>query len=223
MIRIFDIIFSFILIIVFSPLFLVIILLLRFTGERKIFFFQERLGLNKKKFMVYKFVTMLENSPNIGAGSITEKNDPRILPLGKILRKTKINELPQVLNVIKGEMSFIGPRPHVERDLEGIPEINLNKVLSVTPGLSGVASIIFRDEDKIIHQFKNGREFYDSFIAPYKAELEIWYLDHYSFKNYIRFIFLTIFKILNFPKINIFEVFPSLPSPPNELKDYISD
>ena len=126
------------------PFIVLLSIILKFTGEGKIFFLQERIGKYKKKFKVIKFATMLENSPNIGAGSITELNDPRILPLGKILRKTKINEIPQLFNVLKGDMSLIGPRPHVERDLKGVDKEILDEILSTKPGLSGVASIFFR-------------------------------------------------------------------------------
>ena len=90
---------------------IIIFILLKFTGEGDIFFYQDRIGKNGKYFKLYKFATMLRNSPNIATGTITIKNDPRILPLGRILRKTKINELPQLFNILIGDMSFIGPRP----------------------------------------------------------------------------------------------------------------
>ena len=101
-IRFFDVIFSFTAIIVFSPLLIFTILLLKFTGEGEIFFLQNRVGKDRKIFKLFKFVTMIKNSPNIGTGTVTLKNDPRILPLGTILRKTKINELPQLFNVLIG-------------------------------------------------------------------------------------------------------------------------
>lgn len=220
MIRFFDFVFSFIAIFMIFPFIVLLSIILKFTGEGKIFFLQERIGKYKKKFKVIKFATMLENSPNIGAGSITELNDPRILPLGKILRKTKINEIPQLFNVLKGDMSLIGPRPHVERDLKGVDKEILDEILSTKPGLSGVASIFFRDEESIIHDSPNGRVFYDENIAPFKAELELWYVKQN--KNYLYFplIFLTVLGIFSNKILNIYKIFPSLPPIPTNLKKY---
>ena len=109
--RLLDILLSGIAILILSPLFLLIILILSITGEREIFFKQDRIGINKTNFGLLKFVTMLKNSENTGAGTVTLKNDYRVLPFGKFLRKTKLNELPQLFNILKGDMSVIGPRP----------------------------------------------------------------------------------------------------------------
>ena len=126
MIRILDILFSSIGIIVLSPLFLLLFFLLRFSGEGEIFYLQERVGQNEKKFKLIKFATMMKNSSEIGTGDITVKNDPRILPLGKILRDTKINELPQLLNILTGDISLVGPRPLANSGYANYPE-NLKK------------------------------------------------------------------------------------------------
>jgi lipopolysaccharide/colanic/teichoic acid biosynthesis glycosyltransferase len=109
--RIFDIVFSSIAILLVLPLFVPIIIILRFTGEGKVFYKQTRVGVDKKPFDLLKFSTMLENSSNMQGGDVTSANDPRVLPVGKILRKTKINELPQFFNILKGDMSLVGPRP----------------------------------------------------------------------------------------------------------------
>lgn len=221
MIRIFDITLSSTFLIIFSPFFLLIMLVLSLTGEKNIFFLQKRVGQNEREFFVYKFVTMLKDSPNLGAGSITEKDDPRVLPVGKLLRITKINELPQLLNVIRGEMSLIGPRPHVERDLQGISKKNLKKMLLLKPGLSGIASIIFRNEEHIIHSSYDGRKFYDQEIAPYKAELEAWYSENINFYMYLLLITITLFKVFNINFLNPFLLFPSLPEAPKNLKKFL--
>ena len=113
--RLFDIIVSSIALIVVSPLFIPIIILLRLTGEGKVFYIQQRIGKRGLPFGLYKFATMLENSPNMSGGDVTSGNDPRVLPMGKFLRKSKINELPQLLNIINGEMSLVGPRPMTSR------------------------------------------------------------------------------------------------------------
>ncbi len=121
MIRLFDVIFSGIALVFLSPLLIPIALLLKLSGEGEIFFLQERVGKNREMFKLYKFATMLKDSPNIGTGTVTMKNDPRILPIGAFLRKTKINELPQLLNVFLGHMSLIGPRPQAQRCFDAFP------------------------------------------------------------------------------------------------------
>ena len=194
--RFFDIIFSGSAIILLSPIFISIVILLRFTGEKQIFYSQQRIGLGGKSFSIIKFATMLKNSPNIGSGSITVKNDPRVLPVGRILRKTKLNEIPQLFNVLMGEMSFIGPRPHVERDLYGVPSETKNITLSVRPGLSGIGSVIFRDEEVLLHNKSDPRKFYDEIIAPYKAKLEVWYVKNKGYYIYFALILLTVIVVL---------------------------
>jgi lipopolysaccharide/colanic/teichoic acid biosynthesis glycosyltransferase len=157
----------------------------------------------------------------MGAGTITVKDDPRVLPLGHWLRLSKINELPQLINVIKGEMSIIGPRPHAERDLVGVPLDKLRTVQSVKPGVSGIASIIFRSEDKIIHEQSDGRRFYDEVIAPYKASLDCWYVQRRSIRLYTQLILLTIVVVLSGRVRFLFKIFSDLPTPPEELAFYL--
>ena len=111
MIRTFDLILSLIALVILCPLLLPVAFILRFTGEGEVFYVQERIGLHERPFGLFKFATMLKNSPHIGTGTITVRNDPRVLPVGRILRKAKVNELPQLLNVLIGDMSVIGPRP----------------------------------------------------------------------------------------------------------------
>ena len=107
--RVFDVFFSGLALLVLSPLLVPIVLILRFSGEGEIFFLQERIGKGGQVFKLFKFATMLKDSPNIGTGTVTMKGDPRVLPVGKFLRKTKINELPQLLNIFFGDTSVIGP------------------------------------------------------------------------------------------------------------------
>ena len=115
MIRFFDIIFSAFAILILLPFMIPIIIGLKLTGEHDVFYRQTRIGKDGKSFGVWKFATMLRNSPNMTGGVLTQKDDPRILPMGKFLRKTKINELPQLINVLFGEMSFVGPRPQAKQ------------------------------------------------------------------------------------------------------------
>ena len=218
MIRIFDIFSSILGLLILSPLLIPIIVILRLTGEKEIFYFQDRVGINGEIFQVYKFATMLKDSATMGSGTITVANDPRVLPLGRVLRKTKINELPQLLNVVRGEMSLIGPRPHAPRDLQGVDSELLQIVQSIRPGLSGVASIIFRNEDKILHDVSDPRKFYDTIIAPYKARVDIWYRQNISFSKYLILIILTVIVVLTGRIRIIFLVFPDIPEVPHDLK-----
>jgi len=217
MIRFLDILFSIVAIIFLLPLFLIVSVVLALTGENEIFYLQERVGKDKKVFKLFKFATMLKNSSEIGTGTITIKNDPRILPFGNILRKSKINELPQIFNILMGDMSVIGPRPMTEKNFKRYHEDIQIIVASEKPGLSGIGSIIFRDEEKLLFDANNVESFYEEVIAPFKGELECWFSDNKSIKVYFACIFLTIYSVL-FPKNSlIWRVFQDLPVPPESL------
>lgn len=220
--RIIDISISICALLFLMPLFAIIIPLLKCTGEGEIFFKQKRVGQFGKSFKVIKFATMLKDSPNIGSGTITSKNDPRILPVGKFLRKTKINELPQFLNVLYGEMSLIGPRPHAKRDLNGIPSEILEEILKLKPGLSGIGSIVFRNEEGILNTFDEPRPFYDKVIAPYKADLELWYAQNKSLYLNVQLIIITIRVVMNKRSVNVYDVFTGLPNIPQALKPFLT-
>ena len=164
---------------------------------------------------------MLKNSPNMGTGTVTIQNDPRILPLGKFLRKTKINELPQLFNIINGDMSIIGPRPQTRRCFEAFPESAKDAIVSVRPGLSGIGSI-FRNEELMLNDADNADEYYDKVIMPYKGQLEQWYVKHYSIKIYFLLILAT-FSVLRTNKVPInWPLFSTLPNVPSELQRFIS-
>ena len=201
--RTFDIVFASISIILISPILIITSLILLFTGEGKVLYFQERIGFENKKFNIIKFVTMVKNSPNIGTGSITLKNDPRVLPVGKFLRKSKINEFPQFFNVLFGDMSIVGPRPQMEVDFKKFPKKDRNKIYKSKPGITGIGSIIFRDEESLISNYKGDKhKFYKDYIAPYKTKVEIWYLNNSSIITDIKIILLTVIIIIyNHPKI----------------------
>ena len=220
--RFFDIISSFFALILLSPILLIVCLFLKFTGEGEIFYFQERVGKDGKIFKLFKFATMLKNSPNIGSGTITMKNDPRILPLGGVLRKTKINELPQILNVLFGDMSLIGPRPLTLQTFDAYSEDTKTIIKKVRPGLSGIGSIVFRGEEDIMHGQFASIDFYNNQIAPYKGLLEVWFVMNKNIYIYFISIFLTIWIIL-FPSSKlIWRIFRDLPKPPVEIKKAIN-
>lgn len=216
--RLLDILFSGFALIVLSPFLGPIALLLRFTGEGEIFFLQERIGKDGKPFKLLKFATMIKNSPNIGAGTVTTKNDPRVLPMGKFLRKTKINELPQLLNIFLGDMSIVGPRPQALRCFNAFPLELQYVIIQVRPGLSGIGPIVFRGEEDILADHPSSIEFYDNVIAPYKAKVEAWYVTNQKISIYFAVILMTIWVVL-FPSSSIvWRIFENLPPPPDELK-----
>ena len=195
--RIFDIFFSGVALIILSPLLLPLMFLLRLTGEGEILFPQNRVGREGKYFKLYKFATMLKNSPNIGTGTVTVKNDPRILPMGRFLRNTKINELPQLINIFKGDMSIIGPRPQTQRCFDAFPLSAQNEIKKVQPGLSGIGSIIFRNEEDMMHANNHPDKFYDEIVMPYKGSLEGWYVSNQSIGSYFILIGLTVWVVLS--------------------------
>lgn len=217
--RILDVIFSGLALLLLSPLLLPIALLLRLTGEGELFFLQERVGKDGKPFKLYKFATMLKNSPNIGTGTVTVKNDPRVLPMGRFLRKTKINELPQLLNILLGSMSVVGPRPQARRNFNAFPENRQQLIVQVKPGLSGIGSIVFRGEEDILADHEGNVDFYNKVIAPYKGKVEAWYVDNQSLCTYFVVIFITIWVVVFPSSALVWRVFKGLPVPPDELKE----
>jgi lipopolysaccharide/colanic/teichoic acid biosynthesis glycosyltransferase len=204
MIRIFDIMLSFIALIVFTPFWLIIILVLCFTGEGEIFYIQDRIGKGGRHFGLVKFATMLKNSPSIGTGDVTVKNDSRVLPVGRFLRKAKLNEVPQLINIFTGDMSIVGPRPQTPKNVDYFPPEGRRIILSMRPGLTGIGSIVFRDEESIVeHSGKSVEECYQQLIGPYKAELEAWYRDRQKVITYFLLIAVTVWAIVR-PRSEIY-------------------
>ena len=205
--RIIDVLLSILALLVLLPLFIPIVVILLLTGEHKVFYLQTRVGYNNKDFKIIKFATMLSNSANMGSGSLTLKNDPRVLPFGSFLRKTKINELPQILNIIIGDLSIVGPRPQMQVDFEKYSDDIQGKIYNVRPGLTGIGSIIFRDEESLISlaaENEDPHDFYKRVIAPYKGELEIWYHSHRSVFLDSQLIFMTAWAIVS-PETRLYE------------------
>lgn len=161
---------------------------------------------------------MLKNSPNIGAGEITVRGDPRVLPFGRFLRKTKLNELPQLWNIFIGDMSLVGPRPMVLNTYAYYSEEAREKLYTIRPGLTGIGSIIFRDEERYLADCDEPMKFYREHIIPYKSDLELWFLENNTLLVYIKVIFVTALVIV-FPSTNISNIFfKSLPQKPKILK-----
>jgi lipopolysaccharide/colanic/teichoic acid biosynthesis glycosyltransferase len=216
--RFFDIILSFSALLFLSPLLLPIIVVLKLSGEGEVFFLQKRVGKGGISFNLFKFATMLKNSPNLGSGTVTLKSDPRVLPVGKFLRKTKINELPQLLNILFGAMSIVGPRPQTSRCFDVFPE-NLKEIITkVRPGLSGLGAVVFRDEENILSENEGSVDYYDKVIAPYKGKVEAYYAINSGIITYFLVILLTIWVVV-FPQSKlVWKFFPDLPVPPESLQ-----
>ncbi len=213
--RLFDILSSGFAILVFLPVGIILAILLRFSGEGEIFYRQKRVGRNGKTFEVLKFATMLKNSPNMGTGTITQKNDPRVLPMGGFLRKTKLNEVPQLWNIFVGDMSVVGPRPLTKETRDYIPSEILDEIQDVQPGLTGIGSIVFRDEEEIIHQSgEDYHVFYKREVAPFKGEVELWYKRKKSFMLDMKIIFVTAWVVLFSGSKIVESAFSDLPKHP---------
>ncbi|MBL7725333.1 MAG: sugar transferase [Chitinophagaceae bacterium] len=210
--RFFDILFSLIAILLLLPVFIPIVILLLLTGEHEVFFRQERVGYKNRIFRIWKFATMLKNSPNMGHGDVTVRKDPRITAVGRFLRQSKLNELPQVINIVTGDMSFVGPRPLMKVGFDRYSDEMKLKVYNAQPGLTGIGSIVFRDEELIITQSNlPPHECYRDVILPYKGALEVWYQQHQNFFTDFMILFLTAWYVV-FPKSSlVYKVFPSLP------------
>ena len=220
--RLLDVLFSGIAVLFLSPILFPVIIILKFSGEREVFFSQKRVGRNGNLFNLLKFATMLKDSPHIGAGTVTLKDDPRVLPFGKFLRKTKINELPQLINILRGDMSIVGPRPQTPRCFDAFPVESQIEIKKVRPGLSGLGPIIFRDEENILSDNYESLDFYDNVIAPYKGDVEAYYTRIISIISYFKVIFITLWVVI-FPKSSlVWKAFPSLPKPPQKLRLHLN-
>ena len=192
--RIFDIIISVFAIIILSPLFLVISIVIKLTSKGPIFFIQERIGLKGSIFKIIKFRTMINDHNSLNVVSI--KNDSRITVVGKILRKYKLDEIPELINVLVGSMSLVGPRPDVPGYVDLLKGEN-RKILTLKPGITGPASLKYFNEEEILSSKKNPKDYNDKIIFPDKVKIN---LDYYYKNNIwidIKIIFATILKFFN--------------------------
>lgn len=218
MTRLIDFILASLMLIVLLPLFVLVAFVLKFTGEGEIFYRQKRIGRYGKPFEVLKFATMLKNSPYMGTGTVTVNNDPRVLPFGRILRKTKVNEMPQLFNVLIGQMSFIGPRPLTGENFSFYSDNVKKCIIEERPGLSGVGSIIFRNEEFILENSNRAKHVYEHLIAPYKGELELWFVENKSVFLYFKLCVLTV-AVIFYPRCaNLLMRSANFPQASDELK-----
>ncbi len=196
--RLFDIVASFCGIVILFPLIVIVSILIKLTSKGPVLFKQVRVTKNGKLFKIYKFRTMRENSE--GNKQITVGNDSRITGIGHVLRKTKLDELPQLFNVLKGEMSLVGPRPEVPKYVELYTE-EQREILKVSAGITDYASIYFSNESELLGEAENPEEFYIKKIMPYKIELNKKYIKEIGIVTDIKLIILTILKILGLVKL----------------------
>jgi len=198
MIRFFDILFSFLGLIILSPFLFIISLFIVLTTGNSFFFTQKRVGKHNKEFTLLKFRTMRKDSDKTGLLTVGTR-DARITKVGYFLRKYKLDELPQLVNVLVGSMSLVGPRPEVRKYVDLYFD-EQKRVLEVRPGITDYASIIYRDENKILAQFDEPEKHYIEVIMPQKLQLNLRYIDNYTIKEYFRILLLTLRAITTFDK-----------------------
>jgi len=189
--RSFDLFISIAVLILLIPLFVIIGIAIKLNDKGRVFFIQERIGKNGKPFRLYKFRSMSELKA-ASNGYFEPGNVSRVTGIGKILRKTKMDELPQFINVLKGEMSLVGPRPEVRKWVEVYPE-RWSKILSITPGITDNASIEFRNEEELLVKSECPEKTYKELILPHKLDLYEKYIDNHSFTGDINLIIKTVY------------------------------
>ncbi len=192
--RIFDVVVAAVGLLVLSPLFALVALAIKLTSRGPVFFRQERVGRDFQPFRIYKFRTMVVDAPKLG-GQITAGRDPRITSIGHLLRKSKLDELPQLLNVLSGEMSLVGPRPEVPKYVEMFRP-QFAEVLSVRPGITDLASVKYRDENEILGEAEDPEAAYVNQVLPDKLALATEYVRRASFWLDVQLIFATFWKVL---------------------------
>ena len=191
--RAFDLISSIIGILILSPVFLIVAIIIKIDSKGPIYFRQDRVGKNNEVFQIHKFRTMQINSESLGKLTIGE--DKRITNFGRWLRKNKIDELPQLIDVLYGKMSIVGPRPELKEYVDTYPEDIKKKILSVKPGITDYASITMIDESLLLASHKSPQEAYTNNILPKKLGLSTKYVDNNNIFLDLKIIFLTLQKI----------------------------
>jgi lipopolysaccharide/colanic/teichoic acid biosynthesis glycosyltransferase len=192
--RLFDILFSFIGLLLLQPLFVVVAIMIKVDSTGPVFFKQGRVGKNFRRFIIYKFRTMVVDAEKQGL-RITSGGDCRITKVGRILRKFKIDELPQLYNVLKGDMSFVGPRPEVIRYVEWYKE-DYERILSVRPGITDISSMTYRNEESILQGVDDPERYYVHVLLPEKMRLAREYIQKVSFFYDVKLIFKTLYKVI---------------------------
>ncbi|QDV26144.1 sugar transferase [Aureliella helgolandensis] len=224
--RLLDIVVSGAILLVLALPLTIIIVILKLTGEHEAFYFQDRIGFLGKIIQVTKFATMVKDSPNLGTQDITLRNDPRVLPVGKFLRKTKLNEVPQFWDVFVGKLSLVGWRPLMPKGFADYPQHVQQEIVKVKPGLTGIGSLVFRDEEAIIARAETeGRDLracYREDIMPYKGALEVWYVAHQGLWTDLKILVGTAVAVLKPGWTGYAKWLPNLPQPESSIiREYL--
>ena len=195
MIRFFDILLSGIGLIILSPIFLTLSIWIKLDSEGPVFYKQKRVGKDNVDFLLYKFRSMITDADKKGLLITVGGKDPRVTKSGYFIRKYKLDELPQLINVVWGDMSLVGPRPEVRKYVE-LYNNEQRKVLTVKPGITDYASIEYIDENKILVESEDPEKTYIEIIMPEKIRHNMKYINNKSLKEYFKIIFFTFMKIL---------------------------
>lgn len=193
--RLFDVVCSLIGLIILSPLFLVLSIVITITSPGGVFFRGIRVGQHGKPFRIFKFRSMIKDAEGKGKWNVGD-NDDRITPIGHFLRNTKIDELPQLINVLIGDMSLVGPRPELQVYIDMYTEREM-PILDLKPGITDLASITNFDQFEIFTKAEDSDEAYLKYIRPLKLELQLYYREHNSLFNDIKIIFWTLYKVIS--------------------------
>ena len=214
--RLFDVVVGGGIFIACLPIIALTALMLRMTSAGPVFFGHNRVGFKGKEFTMFKFRTMVVNAHNMGP-AVTQSKDPRITQIGRILRKTKLDELPQLWNVLKGDMSLVGPRPQVQVYVDCYPDIARHIILSTRPGVTGRTQIWLRHEETLLAAQPNPMEFYEHTLLPQKVISDVTYVNEMSLKNDLGILFSTALCLLS-SKPKVVEV-PSVATVSNEEQE----
>ena len=198
--RLFDLLFSSIGLLLLQPLFVITAIMIKVDSSGPILFRQERMGRNFRRFKIYKFRTMVVDAEKEGL-RITAGGDRRVTKVGKMLRKFKIDELPQLFNVLKGDMSLVGPRPEVEEYVT-LYEEDYREILKWRPGITDVSSIIFREEEAVLKNQTDPEEYYKKILLPEKIRLAKEYMVKSSFSYDLKLVLNTLHRILSPPDVS---------------------
>ena len=191
--RLFDFTFAIFGLTILSPVLIILSLLIIITSSGMVLYSQKRVGKQGELFTLYKFRTMIHNADTMSGGSITVENDDRITVIGKLLRRWKLDELPTLWNVLKGDMSFVGPRPDVPGYADKLVGES-RRVLEMRPGITGPATLKYSNEEKLLADVDNFKKYNDEVVFPDKVQINLEYVDNWSFWMDIKIIFKTVFR-----------------------------
>ena len=191
--RLFDFTFSVLGLIILSPVLIILSLIIIIFSPGSVFYSRKRVGQQGKLFTLYKFRTMVHNADKMPGGTITVAKDDRVTSIGKLLRRWKLDELPALWNVLKGDMSFVGPRPDVPGYADKL-EGDSRRVLGMRPGITGPATLKYSNEEKLLSEVENPKKYNDEVIFPDKVKINLEYMDNWSLWKDIKIIFKTIFR-----------------------------